>query len=139
MEISAFTNKTEMPDIGSLKATLAETFDVWEEIRMYVLKQYPKAIEEWSFFSAKYGWGFRLKDPKRAIVYLGPRNQYFLVSFVYGNKATIAALASNISEGLKTIITESRVYAEGRGVRLEVRDSSLLADIKTLVDIKLAN
>ena len=33
----------------------------------------------------------------------------------------------------------SKVYMEGRVLRLEIHDDALLNDIKTLIEIKLAN
>ncbi len=34
---------------------------------------------------------------------------------------------------------KSKVYAEGRVIRLEINDNSFLSDIKKLVEIKIAN
>ena len=48
-------------------------------------------------------------------------------------------LKSNINEEIRTDLEQATKYAEGRGVRIEVNDSSKIPDIKTLVDIKLSN
>jgi hypothetical protein len=137
METSVFTNKSETPDDKMLETATGILFPLWKEIRNYVLQAYPLAIEEWNFPGAKYGWSFRIKDKKRAIIYLLPREGYFLVALVFGEKATHAALGSGISDEIKTIIGSARVYAEGRGFRIEVRNHSLISDIKQLIDIKL--
>ena len=86
-----------------------------------------------------YGWGFRLKDRKRAILYLTPCDDCFKASLVFGEKATKEALAGDISDGIKKIIESARVYAEGRGFRVEVTGPEIVADIKKLILIKLAN
>ncbi len=48
-------------------------------------------------------------------------------------------LSSEISDEIKTELQNARVYAEGRGIHIEVKDESNLADIKRLVEIMLAN
>ena len=46
---------------------------------------------------------------------------------------------SEISESIKTEINAAKVYAEGRGIRIEIKDENLLKDIQFLIDVKLAN
>ncbi len=137
MDTSIFTNKAEIPDDFLLSAALGDLFGVWMDIREFVLGVYPKATEEWNHPGQKYGWNFRIKDKKRAIIYLLPRDKFFLVAFVFGEKATQAALSSDINNEIKTIIESARVYAEGRGFRIEVKSKDIIENIKKLIDIKL--
>jgi hypothetical protein len=137
MDTSIFTNKAEIPDDFLLRAAVDELFAVWMNTREYVFDVYPKATGEWNFPGPKYGWSYRIKDKKRAIIYLLPRDKFFLAAFVFGEKATQAALSGDISNEIKTIIESARVYAEGRGFRIEVRSNDLVNDIKKLIDIKL--
>lgn len=137
MALSIFENKEIIPDAKQLKNVLGKTYDNWVEIKAFVLSQYPKALEEWNYSGKNYGWGFRLKDKKRVIIYLTPCNNFFLFSFVYGEKATQAALKSNISKEIKQMIESAKVYAEGRGVRLEIHNNDSISDIKELIKIKL--
>ncbi len=137
METSIFTNKAEIPDDLKLREALGELFNLWMEIRSYVFKVYPGAVEEWNFPGQKYGWSFRIKDKKRAIIYLLPREKFFLVAFVFGEKATADALKSELSPEIKQTIESARVYAEGRGFRIEIQDNRMIRDIYKLIDIKL--
>ena len=132
-------DKAQVPNDEELKKALGTSFDLWKSIREYTLKNYPKAQEEWNFPGAKYGWSFRIKDKKRAIVYLLPGDKSFRVAFVYGEKATNQALSSNLSKEIKDIIETATVYAEGRGFRIEITDKKIIKDIEMLIDIKLAN
>lgn len=66
----------------------------------------------------KYGWIYRIKDKKRAIIYLSPRTGYFIVSMVFGQKATDKSLDVEISESVKTDLMNSKVYMEGWVLRL---------------------
>lgn len=53
-------------------------FHVWSAIQEYVYSQYPEAETDWTY--PKYGWNFRMKDKKRAILYFLPRNKFFKVA-----------------------------------------------------------
>ncbi len=139
METSVFMNLEVTPVTNDLVEPLKNTFPIWMDIRDFVFLKYPKAVEEWHISVKKYGWGYRIKDKKRAIIYLSPRTGFFRVAMVFGQKATDQILASDISEIVKDELMKSKVYAEGRVVRLEVRDKLFLNDIKKLIEIKIAN
>jgi len=138
MDISIFQDKSKQPNVADLKNVLDKTFDLWITLRDYVFEKYPSAIEVWNYSGEKYGWSFRIKDKKRAIIYLLPRDRYFKVAMVFGEKATQQILISKISDEIKSELKNVKVYAEGRGIRLDVKDKSILKDIKVLIDIKLS-
>lgn len=139
MDISIFTDLKKIPQTSELEIPLANTFSLWMEIRDYVFENYPAAIEEWHVSVKKYGWGFRIKDKKRAIIYMSPRIGFFKVTMVFGQKATDMILASDISEFIKSELLNSKVYMEGRVIRLKIHDSSVINDVRKLILIKLAN
>jgi hypothetical protein len=68
MDISIFTNKAEIPDNFMLSGALGNLFETWMSIREYVFHVYPDATEEWNCPGKNYGWVFRIKDKKRAII-----------------------------------------------------------------------
>lgn len=139
MALSLFTDKSKKPSGKDLARALGETHAFWEELKDFVLLQYPGAVEEWNHSGKNWGWGFRLKDKKRAILYLTPGDGRFKAALVFGEKATKEALASGITEETKAIIASAKVYAEGRGFRIDVTDPEIIPDIKKLILIKLAN
>jgi Protein of unknown function (DUF3788) len=139
MDKNIFTDKKSIPNNDNLVAALGDTYSLWLLIREYAHLKYSNAIDEWNFPGEKYGWSFRIKDKKRAILYFLPREKFFKVSFVFGQKATDKIMQSSVSDNIKKELEAARVYAEGRGIRIEVRDESVIKDIKELIDIKIAN
>jgi len=137
MPISIFTSKEEVPTDEDLRLRLGDTMTTWVTIREKTLEKYPPAIVEWHYPGSKYGWSLRIKDKKRAIIYLLPRDGYFQVAFVFGQKATDFIMTLEVSDEIKTALAEAKVYAEGRGIYIEVRDDLLSGDILRLVDVKL--
>ncbi|MDP4238280.1 MAG: DUF3788 domain-containing protein [Bacteroidota bacterium] len=139
MDKSIFMNKQVIPTHNDLAGALADTCDLWQRIVDYVHLKYPAAVDEWNYSGANYGWSFRTKDKKRAIIYLLPRDGYFKAAFVFGQKATDRILESQVSEAIKSELNSARIYAEGRGIRIEITDKTVIKDIKALIDIKIAN
>lgn len=139
MPLSIFIDKAKSPVEKDLSDALGVNYKLWKELKAFVCKEYPQAAEEWKFGGKNFGWGFRLSDKKRVIVYMTPCDNYFLASLVYGENATKEALESGISGEIKDIISNAKVYGEGRGFRIEVKNSKQLVDIKKLVQIKLNN
>jgi hypothetical protein len=80
------------------------------------------------------GWvrtAFPLRLGKRRIVYLAPREGWFLTSFALGDRAVDALKAAKLPVEL------GKRYAEGTAVRLEVRNPPDLKLVKQIVLIKL--
>ncbi len=94
-------------------------------------------MDEWKVPMAKFGWSFRVKDKKRIIVYLGPRDKFFIVTFIFGQKAYDTIMESPVSSSVKADLKAAKVFVEGRGVNIGVRDEKPLKDIFRLIDIKL--
>jgi len=139
MDNSIFIEKEIIPTESALKETLKERYKLWQLIRTFTVEKYPGAIQEWNFPGKKYGWSFRIKDKKRAIIYLLPREGYFKVAFVFGPKAMARVLQSSVSQDIKIELENAIPYAEGRGIRVEVKNADILNDIKQLIEIKIAN
>lgn len=137
MDSSIFMDKTSIPTDEDLKQALGDKYDLWMEIRAGVFQKYPDGKEEWNFPGKKYGWSFRIKDKKRAIIYFLPWKEEFRVAFVFGGKAFEAIKESDISPKIVSDLESAKVYAEGRGIRIPVPDRSGLKDIFSLIDIKL--
>lgn len=128
-----------MPTEKDLVENLGNTYVLWKQIHDFVMIKYPKGLAEWNYPGKKYGWSFRIKDKKRAIIYFLPRDKFFKVAFVFGQKATDTILSSNISSEIKTELEQAKQYAEGRGIRIDVKNEMILPDIKRLIEIKLDN
>ncbi len=134
---SVFTDSTLSPTTSKLKEALGSTYPLWEEISDYTLKVTKGLVGEWKFSGPKFGWSFRISDKRRVIIYLLPRDQYFKVAFVFGQKATDRILEGKFDEEIKAELQAAKVYAEGRGIRIAVRDNSITIDIRELINIKI--
>ncbi len=136
---SIFTDPHHEPTEQDLMLALEETYPLWKLLADFTIKAYPNARQEWRFPGVKYGWSFRICDSKRVIVYLLPRHGFFKVALVFGQKATDEILSAPISDVVKEELHAAKAYKEGRGIRLDVKDTKLISDIEQLITIKINN
>jgi hypothetical protein len=139
MDCSIFNEKQIVPDEKMLQIALGESYSFWDQIFRFTLNEYPKGTSEWKYPGAKYGWSFRVNDRKRVIVYLLPRDGYFMVALVFGQKAFEKVMESAVNENIKSDLSAAKPYAEGRGIRIMVQNEAILQDIYTLIRIKLSS
>jgi hypothetical protein len=132
----SFDDKARVPDDTSLAEALGPAKKLWDELANHIAREYGPITEAWGFYKS---WSLRLIQKKRTIVYLLPRDGHFLCAFVFGGKATAEARRAKLPADVMKIIEEARVYAEGRGFRLDVRRKRDIETMKTLASIKMAN
>ncbi|MGD2152670.1 MAG: DUF3788 domain-containing protein [Gemmatimonadales bacterium] len=139
MALSAFDDKSKAPRPAELKKTLGRTGGLWDELKDHLESEYQPLSEKWTFAGQKWGWSLQLKQKKRTILYMTPREKFFSVGFVLGERAVQAAGESGLPGSVLAMIDSARRYVEGRGVRIEVRTKKDLEVTKRLAAIKMAN
>ena len=139
MALSAFDDRAKQPDPDEIAKSLRRTAVHWTDLIAHVAAEYSPLEQAWGFAGAKWGWSLRLKQKKRTVLYMTPCKGYFLVGFVLGEKAVRAAHKSRLSAATLVTIDEARKFAEGRGVRLEIRNKTAREQAKLLAAIKMAN
>ena len=139
MALSAFDDKSKKPRPSDLKRMLSRTSVHWDNLVSHIADKYAPLDETWNFSGAQWGWSLRLKQKKRTVLYMTPCKGHFLVGFVLGEKAVKAAHEGALPDSVLSVIDSARKYAEGRGVRLEIRSRKDLDHTKKLAAVKMAN
>lgn len=139
MALSSFSDKTNPPTNADLRSALGDAYASWTGLLALLAERIDPITEVWGFTSASTGWGLRVVHKKRVILYMTPQRNQFLVSFALGEKAVAAARTATLSATVLKAIETAPRYAEGRGVRLEVKSTRLLRSLATLAEIKWKN
>lgn len=139
MSASAFGDKNQMPDEEILASVLGETKTFLDQICHFIESETGQLTPEWKHYGQKAGWTLKLISKKRNLLFVLPESGYFLVGFVFGDRAVEAVLKSQLPETIKNELVNARKYAEGRGIRLEIKDDSQMESVLQLIRIKLDN
>lgn len=139
MALSALDDKAEVPTDKAVFEVLGETAGLWNELKIMIRSRFDPLSEDWGFAGKKWGWSLRLKHKKRAVLYMTPSTGFFLVGFALGQKAVDAAHERGLPEPVLDLIESSPKFAEGRGVRFEVRNADDLEHVIAVAEVKMAN
>jgi hypothetical protein len=112
---------------------------LWKEIQKHLRAQHGELIEEWKFYSRKSGWILKTLRKKRNLFFFLTLEDSFRISFVFGDKAVAAVEKSSLPKELITTLRNAKKYAEGRDLRIDVKNSADVEHIKKLVEIKVNN
>lgn len=137
MESRAFMDKSIQPDNDRLTQVLGESWKFWEAIKDQIKDEHGDVIEEWKFYGANYGWTLKILLKKRNLFFFTALNGYFRLGFVFGDRAVAAAEQSDLPGKMINELKNARKYAEGRGLRIEVKNQEALENVKRLIDIKI--
>ena len=136
---NAFLDQPAKPTGAELAAALGPAMSLWNQLVADVAKESGVDVQEWKSISKKYGWSLRLKLKQRNIVYLSPHRGCFTAIFILGDKAVKVAHAAGLPTPVIKLLDEAKRYAEGTGVRIEVKGPKDIAIVKKLTTIKLQN
>ncbi len=137
MSLSAFNDASRQPQDADLATVLGETFRLWNQLKADIAKQFAPITAEWGCSSGKTGWGLRLKQKDRVVLYMVPCRGYFFASFALGEKAVKAAHEASLPATVLAVIDAAPKYAEGRGVRFVVRTPNDVDNVVAIAKIKL--
>ena len=132
----AFTDKGKKPGDAQLAEALGDSFALWTDLKAAIAAEHGPVVEEWKYYGPKSGWTLKLLRGKRNLFFLIPGEGAFTLGFVFGDKAVAAVERSRLPKSLIAELRDARKYAEGRGLRLEVRTPAETALAATLADVR---
>lgn len=136
-ETPVFTDKAKEPDLQALYAILGNSSELWKEVEQLLTKEPGNIGFQWKFYGKNSGWTLKVLSKKRNLFFLMPREGLINLAFVFGEKAVNEILTSGFPDTLKTLLSEARAYAEGRGLRFEIRSAADLEIFKRLIQVKM--
>ncbi len=139
MEEKTFNDKSEKPTEKMLKESLGNSYKHWNSIKGFLVDQFETINEEWKYYNPKSGWVLKVLLKKRNLFFFFAYDKYFRVAFVFGEKAYKIILKSDLPKKIIDEIKGAIKYAEGRGIRIEVKSQKDVDIIKQLIKIKVEN
>ena len=139
MSVNIFIDKSHKPTEKDLSEKLAFTYKYWEEIKKSLSDEYGDLVEEWKYYGLKYGWTLKLFYKKRNLFFFSAYENYFLIGFIFGEKAVSAIKKSDLPKSIIEELMRAKKYVEGRGLRIEVKKRSDIKNIIKLVGFKINN
>jgi hypothetical protein len=139
MATSAFGDKAVAPADDTVCAALGVAAPLWSTLWTAIAAAHAPIEREWVWGGKPHGWSLRLRQRKRAVLYMTPCAGFFRAAFAIGGKAADAAHDAGLGPHLLQVIEAAPRFAEGRAVRLEVRSEADIADVLTIAALKMSH
>lgn len=137
MSTSIYTEKFIEPNEKMLRYDLGTCEKYFDSICNHVKKDFGELAFEWKFYSKKSGWILKMLNKARNILFIIPNTKSFTVVFIFGGKATEYILSSDLPEHIKQELFQAKNYAEGKTIRLNVKNKADVDHILSLINIKM--
>lgn len=124
-----FVEKHNRPSEKSLADALKGSYQSFNEL----VRLTDSLMQEWKFYSPKYGWTFKVFQKKKVLFYLTPGFEQFSFGMALRENEKDLVLNSSVSVGLKTNLVDGEKVMEGYPLRVEVKNEEQLTDIKKII------
>ena len=127
-----FVDKSVQPGDTQLETTLKTVYPCFVALR----EATENLIQEWKYYNRKSGWIFKIREKKKAVLYLTPLENTFNIGMALRESERDTLIDSPISGELDVDLSSLRKYSEGYGLRFTVRNENdlnmLLRILRTL-------
>ena len=120
MAISAFDEKSIIPNDDMVTAVLEDAAPLWDELKNHVKETYPDVKEEWKHYGKASGWICKLLSKKRNLLFFIPKEECFRLRFGGGEKVMRDIEAADLPEEIKVAMRTATSYVEGRSFDLDI-------------------
>jgi len=132
-----------IPSNEDIREYLGDAKSIWDELTAYIEEAYQiKHQVDYSKCSAQPGWNVKYKKNNKSLCTLYPMVGYFIALVVVGPKEEEEVKMSMDSGLFTTYVKElygKTVYsAMGRWLMIEVKEKTVLNDIKNLLRIRIS-
>ena len=142
MEWNELFNADQKPSMEDIRSFIGEAKPLWDELVSFIEQAYKsKPQQDYSKCPAQPGWNVKFKKGGKSLCTLYPMQDYFIVLIVVGareeNAVEAAARADVFAGYVKALYQKTVFSAMGKWLMIEVKDETVLEDIKRLIEIRM--
>ena len=131
MAESIFGEKVIIPNEEMLSEALKSGKVLWDK-----MIDISEGKGEWKFYMKAAGWTYPIKKNKRTLFYMMPKDGWFKLIFVYGQRAVEAAKSADLPEQILNDLLEAKAYVEGRSLSVDVNGEADMDTVQKLLKLK---
>ncbi len=128
MPVNPLNNKNKPPEEQAIKAALETAYPLYQNLPT-ITKDFKK---EWKFYKGG-GWQLKIHDGKKALLYLVPKENAFLIGMAIRENEKKALLESTSLADLHEKIANAKKYAEGYAISFLISDKQSFKEFESLI------
>ncbi len=137
MEQQILWDKNLYPSEEVIFSHIGKSKQLWVSFFDYIHSNHPDFTEEWRYYNDGKSWLMKVQRKAKTVFWLSLFEKTFRVSFYYTDRAEKAILDSDISDELKKVFTNGKIYGRLRGMTIVFKKKKDIEYAKTLIGIKL--
>ncbi|HHV30621.1 MAG TPA: DUF3788 domain-containing protein [Clostridium sp.] len=140
MQWSELFNIDHQPSYEDIKGFIGEREPLWSELLSYIELRYqvqPKM--SYSKCSAQPGWNVKYQKSSKSLCTLYPMEGYFIALVVIGAKEQdeVELALETLTPYIQDLYRKTPFSCGGRWLMIQVKDESVLNDVKNLIAIRV--
>ena len=136
MEKPCLNDAAVFPDDAVLSHYLGGVKPAWDTFMDVLHKDYPAFSGEWRYYNDGKSWLFKVTKKKKTICWVSVYERKFKTTFYFSDKAETLITQSELDKDYIEQFINGKRYGKIRGVTVEITESSAIAAIKLLIEIK---
>lgn len=130
----------KMPTFDDIEKYLGKGAPMWRELVSYIEKVYQVGPQiTYSKCSAQPGWNVKYQKSGKSLCTIYPMEGYFIVLIVVGRKeeTEVELALETFTPYVAGLYRKTAFSCGGRWLMVEVKDKSILDDVKSLMAIRV--
>jgi len=136
MEKPCLNDKNEYPNDDILSSYLGKVKNTWDSFIDLLKENYPLFSGEWRYYNDGKNWLFKITKKKKTICWVSIYNNKFKTTFYFSDKAENLITNSKLKREYIDQFINGKRYGKIRAITVEIKKSTDLNTIKSLMDIK---
>jgi hypothetical protein len=132
MAESIFSEKVTIPNDDLLENALKISNALWDK-----MIEISGGRGEWKFYTKAAGWTYSIKKNQRTLFYMIPKDGWFKLTFVFGERAIEAAKLTNLPKQTLNALLTAKRYVEGRSITIKIESNADIPTAQKLLQLKL--
>ena len=138
MEKPLLTDPFVFPSPEVLQEVLADSYQVCEKTLAVITAEPYRLVPEWRYYNDGKQWLFKLTRKQKTIFWAAVGDNFFRITFYFGDKAEEIILKSDIPEELKKGFSGHKGFGKIRPVTVHLLEPNDVENVYKLIKLKIS-
>jgi len=139
METRHLIDEKVEPNEKLIFSIIGDKQEVWKETMTYLDNSSGSISHIWKYYKDGKCWMLRVLRKKNTICWIHLLNNTFRIAFYFAERLENVIYNSDLSQELKDQYKHAKAFNKSRAIFIDVATYADINQIKTLIDLKLAN
>ena len=132
------TDPLFVPDVKLIISFVGDRIKLWKDVLLHASSYYTDVTGEWRYYNDGKQWLFKLTRKQKTIFWAAVADNFFRITFYFGDKAEEIILKSDIPEELKKGFAGHKGFGKIRPVTVHLLEPNDVENVYKLIKLKIS-